>query len=773
MSPEAPTVARGKTLQVQATAIRSDGSREDVTSSGVWDSSDPSVATVSNEPGAAGLVTGRAVGSASVLFAYVDPEDASRQLSAQAVLQVTEAPKGAVVVLPGPIQRTTEAGGAATFTVALSSPPAASVTVGLSSSNPAEGAASPAQLVFTPATWDAPQTVTVTGANDSAADGPQPYRVVFAPAVSADDAFSGVKPEDLTFTNLDDDTAGIAVEPTSGLTTTEAGGTATFAVVLTSEPSADVVIGLSSSLPAEGTVSPATLTFTKSTWSIPQTATITGVPDDAADGPRQYLIVTAPAVSPDPAYSGLDGADVSVANLDAEKACILVDGKNLTTSEFGDTATFTAVLCSRPTAEVVIGLSSSNTDEGTVSPSSLSFTPENWDKPQTITVAGGRDDDVAELSQLYFIVTAPAVSADARYNGLDAADVPVVNFDSDDPGITVVATGGLMTTEAGGTATFAVTLNSKPKADVIVPLTSSDASEGTVSPPSLIFTSQNWNQLHTVTVTGQPDSEADGDMLYTIITGEAVSDDLMYAGLNPPDVLLTNLDARTACIRLDRTAVTTTEFGGSDTFTVVLCSKPAADVTIPLTSTNLGEATVSPTSLTFTSTNWDEPQTVTVTGVNDNEVADGDQHFFIATAPAVSADLRYNGLDAADVAVTNLDGDDPGILVSATTGLKTTEAGGTATFTVVLCSRPTAEVTLRLTSSDPTEGAVSPSSLTFAGDLWSAPQTVTVTGQPDSEVDGDKSFTIITSPLVSEDLRYAWLNPPDVQVTNLDVDAPK
>ena len=51
-------------------------------------------------------------------------------------------------------------------------------------------------------------------------------------------------------------TAGITVSPTSGLVTTEAGGTATFTVVLTSQPTADVTIGLTSSDTTEGTVSP-------------------------------------------------------------------------------------------------------------------------------------------------------------------------------------------------------------------------------------------------------------------------------------------------------------------------------------------------------------------------------------------------------------------------------------------------------------------------------------------------------------------------------------
>ena len=52
--------------------------------------------------------------------------------------------------------------------------------------------------------------------------------------------------------------------------------------------------------------------------------------------------------------------------------------------------------------------------------------------------------------------------------------------------------------------------------------------------------------------------------------------------------------------------------------------------------------------------NWDIPQTVTITGVNDDD-DDGDILYSIVTAPAASADSNYNGLNASDVSVTNLD----------------------------------------------------------------------------------------------------------------------
>ena len=66
------------------------------------------------------------------------------------------------------------------------------------------------------------------------------------------------------------------------------------------------------------------------------------------------------------------------------------------------------------------------------------------------------------------------------------------------------------------------------------------------------------------------------------------------------------------------------ETGSTDTFTVVLDAQPATDVVIDVTSGDTGEATVSPSTLTFTSANWDIAQTVTVTGVND-DLVDGTQ----------------------------------------------------------------------------------------------------------------------------------------------------
>src|SRR5204863_9995962 len=98
------------------------------------------------------------------------------------------------------------------------------------------------------------------------------------------------------------------------------------------------------------------------------------------------------------------------------------------------------------------------------------------------------------------------------------------------------------------------------------------------------------------------------------------------------------------------------------------------------------------------------------------------------------------------------------------------EAGGTATFTVVLTSQPTADVTIALTSSDATEGAVAPASLTFTSVNWNVAQTVTVTGVDDIVDDGNVAYTIVTAAAVSTDVTYSGINANDVAVTNTDND---
>ncbi|MFK7966563.1 MAG: LamG-like jellyroll fold domain-containing protein, partial [Burkholderiaceae bacterium] len=97
----------------------------------------------------------------------------------------------------------------------------------------------------------------------------------------------------------------------------------------------------------------------------------------------------------------------------------------------------------------------------------------------------------------------------------------------------------------------------------------------------------------------------------------------------------------------------TSEAGDTAVVNVVLDSAPSANVTVSLASTDTGEATLSSSSLVFTSGNWDAPQQVTLTGVDDATV-DGDVALQI-TATTSSTDSSFDGAVAIAAAMMNVD----------------------------------------------------------------------------------------------------------------------
>ncbi len=445
--------------------------------------------------------------------------------------------------------------------------------------------------------------------------------------------------------------AGFVISAITG-STTEAGGTATFTVNLKSQPTANVSIALSSSDSTEGSVSPASLLFTSSNWNTAQTVTVTGIDDSTIDGNKSYLILLGIASSSDSNYSGLDPSDVSVTNTDDETAGFTISTITDNTTESGGSTFFTFKLNSQPNANVTIAVSSSDTTEGTVSPSSLVFTSSNWSTTQSVIITGV-DDSLDDGNQSYTVLLGAASSSDSNYNSLNPTDISLTNVDDETAGFTISSISGV-TTEYGGTSTFTIKLNSQPTADVSIAVSSSDTTEGTVSTASLTFTTTNWSTTQTVTVTGVNDSAVDGNQSYTIVLAAASSSDSNYNGLNPDNVSVTNTDDETAGITVSSISGNTTESGGTATFTLKLTSQPSANVTIAVSSSVTTEGSVSTSSITFTSSNWNTDQTITVTGIDDS-IADGDITYTVVLAAANSTDSNYNGMNPSDVSIKNVD----------------------------------------------------------------------------------------------------------------------
>ena len=158
----------------------------------------------------------------------------------------------------------------------------------------------------------------------------------------------------------------------------------------------------------------------------------------------------------------------------------------------------------------------------------------------------------------------------------------------------------------------------------------------------------------------------------------------------------------------------------------MLDAQPDTDVVFAITSSDTGEATVN-TPLTFTSANWDTPQTVTVTGVDDN-IIDGniDSTLTISVVDALS-DNNFDAVADQTVTAATTDDDTAGFTIAQSGGsTSVAESGTTDTFTIVLDAQPASDVVFAITSSDTGEAIVT-STLTFTNANWNTPQTVTVT----------------------------------------------
>lgn len=212
-------------------------------------------------------------------------------------------------------QETAESGASDEIFVRLGGRPTAPVRVTVISSNNKEGVVSPSVLLFDPTNWNVEQTVTVTGVPDGVLDGDVHYQIQFS-VTSVDSGYDRLAVPPLAFVNYDDNqVTGVSVIASTPLVTSEAGTTATFTVALNSQPSADVQVAVISGNLAEGTVSPATLTFKASNWNTPQIVTVKGVNDAVVDGDQTYnirFVVT----SADALYNGLSVAPISVTNRD-------------------------------------------------------------------------------------------------------------------------------------------------------------------------------------------------------------------------------------------------------------------------------------------------------------------------------------------------------------------------------------------------------------------------------------------------------------------------
>ena len=635
-------------------------------------------------------------------------------------------------------------GDSSSYTVELATEPTTTVTVAI----PAVGdvTADPASLTFTTSNWNTAQTVTVTAAED--ADGNNDIEMLAHTASGGE--YDSVT-DTVMVTVTDNDAPGVTVSESALTVDPEAGGTADYTVVLVTQPTADVTITPASDDTSVALVS-GVLTFTTTDWNTAQTVTVTGVNDDIDNtGDERITTVTHAATSSDVDYEGVPVAPVMVTANDDDTAGLTFDPASVNVLE-GDSSSYTVELATEPTTTVTVAITAGG--DVSTNPASLTFTTSDWNTAQTVTVTAAEDADGNNDSE-----TLAHAASGGEYDTV-AGTVMVTVIDDDAPNVTVTPV-TIDVDEAGGTVDYTVVLNTQPTADVTITPASDDTSVALVS-GALTFTTTDWNTAQTVTVTGVNDNiDNTGDERTTTVTHLAASTDSDYNSFDVDDVMVTATDDDTAGLTFDPASVNVDE-GDSSSYTVELATEPTTTVTVAIPA--VGDVTADPASLTFTTSNWNTAQTVTVTAVED---ADGNNDIEMLAHTASGGE--YDSVTDT-VMVTVTDNDAPGVTVSESALTVDPEAGGTADYTVVLVTQPTADVTITPASDDTSVALVS-GALTFTTTDWNTAQTVTVTGvNDDIDNTGDERITTVTHAATSSDVDYEGVPVAPVMVTANDDD---
>ena len=448
----------------------------------------------------------------------------------------------------------TEGVGRATFTVALTTRPSEAVTVAVTGRDAGgdpdegEGTVSPPSLTFTTTGWETAQTVTVTGADDDVDDGDVAWKVRLDPA-SGDTDYNGLTAVDVDVTTTDDEDLPVATLVLTPASISEAGGLSTVTATLSGKSSAAVTLtvgttAVSPAVQGDFTRTGSTLTIAAGSTTSTGTVTVAAVDNSVAQGSKRVTVSATAAGG-----NGVAAPSDATLTLRDDEFSLAESAVSGQATEGGGQATFTVALRSPPSQAVTVAVSSQDTSEGTVDPSSLIFSTGDWSTAQTVTVTGV--DDAVDDGTVTWSVRLDPASGDATFDGLANVDVAVTTTDDDTAGVEASPSAGLVTTEGGGEATFTVQLASEPLGTVVLDVASTDTGEGTVdtdaqagAQSTLTFTAGDWSSAQTVTVAGVDDTLTDGDQGYTVTLAvdPALTADATYDALGTVSVSVVNRD---------------------------------------------------------------------------------------------------------------------------------------------------------------------------------------------------------------------------------------
>ncbi len=300
-------------------------------------------------------------------------------------------------------------------------------------------------------------------------------------------------------------------------------------------------------------------------------------------------------------------------------------------------------------------------------PTISSFTPTSAGEDYTIVITGTNFNGATQVTfggsdaTSYTVDSATQISAVVSTGATGDVSVTTAGGTATATGFTYVDYTVSQTTltidEDGGAGTFTVLLGAEPTSNVVFDISSDDTDQATVSDAQLTFTTTNWDTPQTITVTGVNDNIDRDDFATITVAVNDVGSDNAFDALADQTVAITLTDDDSAAYTVSETSLTIDENGGTGTFTVVLDTEPTSNVVFDISSDDNDEATVSIAQLTFTTANWDTPQSITVTGVDDNTNGN-DSATIIVAVNDLSSDDGFDALSNQTVSVTLIDVDE-------------------------------------------------------------------------------------------------------------------
>lgn len=195
-----------------------------------------------------------------------------------------------------------------------------------------------------------------------------------------------------------------------------------------------------------------------------------------------------------------------------ETGRVTVTPTELSLNEGGST-TYTVVLETRPVGNVLISVFASGV---TAQPDKLTFTSDNWQTAQTVTVSAAQDEDTED--ETAYINHGVGAGPDSGYSGVPVPYVTVSIIDDDEPaaqaaqqqqaepGSVTVSLSSLFPREGDTGLFYTVVLDAEPTGNVVIAV-SSDNGDVAPEPASLTFAPDNWQTPQAVTVSASEDGD--------------------------------------------------------------------------------------------------------------------------------------------------------------------------------------------------------------------------------------------------------------------------